>query len=50
MVEIDTFECDSCDEAYPHPLLLDKHKFDEHPAWRERLDRFISGDLPQIGG
>lgn len=47
MVDIDEFTCDEteeCDAAYPHQLLLEKHKYDEHPEFRERLDTFIEGE------
>lgn len=46
MVEIDEFECDidECGKAYPHPLLLEKHKMDDHPEFSEELDEFIEGE------
>lgn len=32
MVDIDQYPCDEddCNEAYPHPLLREKHRVDEH--------------------
>lgn len=28
---LDDHECDECEEAYPHSVLLEKHIVDDHP-------------------
>lgn len=44
MVDIDQYECDrdDCEKAYPHQLLLSKHKLDDHNL-DEEIEAVLGG-------